>query len=100
LQMQEASATEVPPNFITQSGFLAFLRIGPCAARCCESPKTDSEARAVPFPRGALERLVILNLSWQLRSFRAAHSFPCQAAPGARTSIQNGQMEAGLDLKI
>ena len=100
LRMQEASATEVPPNFITRSGLLAFLRIGPRAARCFESPETDSAAFAVPFPRGALERLVILNLSWQLRNFRATQNASQVRLRWARPSVQNRQMEAGLDLKI
>src|SRR5439155_25424259 len=58
LPMQDASATEVPPNLITRSGYFRLLRVRPwlgCAPK--RSSETGLDALApLPFDGGVLRR--------------------------------------------
>src|SRR5947209_19751728 len=64
LLMQDASATEVPPNFITRSGFFRLLRVRPwMGCTPTRSSETGLDALApLPFGGGILLEFTLLRI--------------------------------------
>src|SRR5205809_2044115 len=86
LAIHDASPTDVPPNFITRSGFSRVLLVRPWAG--CGLRAAETGLEAPPFEGGALRRSFCIS-EFTLRRIEPPRHDPWRE--GSLATVQNGR---------